>query len=100
LQLSGITLAGNSTSQVRLASLIFYGVILSGLLLGGICFSLGGWLYIESSEQKPSGLRIWEGYSEHFVIPICAMLGATFGGLFGVGIAVFWDHSFITKANK
>jgi len=72
----------------HLSARLFYGIILSGLLLGLVACSLGGWVYLEFGDQTPTGHRIWEGIARVFVIPICAMIGSTFGGLFGVTVAV------------
>jgi hypothetical protein len=72
----------------HLSARVFYGIILGGLLLGLVACSLGGWAYLEFGDRTPTGHRIWEGIARHFVIPICAMIGSTFGGLFGVAVAV------------
>lgn len=67
---------------------LFYGIIVCGLLLGLVTCSLGGWAYLEFGDRTPTGHRIWEGIARVFVIPICAMIGSTFGGLLGVAVAV------------
>ncbi|HEV3438802.1 MAG TPA: hypothetical protein VG122_15660 [Gemmata sp.] len=72
----------------HLPARLFYGIVLGGLLLGLVACSLGGWAYLEFGDGTPTGHRIWEGIARVFVIPICAMIGSTFGGLFGVAVAV------------
>jgi hypothetical protein len=71
----------------NLPAKLYYGIILSGLLFGMFSCSLGGWLYLES-DGKPTGRGIWDESASQFVIPICAIIGATFGGLAGVATAV------------
>jgi hypothetical protein len=70
-----------------LSARLFYGIILSGLLIGMYLSCLGGWLYLEG-DAKPTGRGIWEASASQFVLPICAIIGATFGGLIGVAAAV------------
>ncbi len=77
-----------SRTHNHLSARLFYGIILGGLLLGLTTCSLGGWVYMEFGDRTPTGHRIWEGIARVFVIPICAMIGSTFGGLFGVAVAV------------
>jgi hypothetical protein len=49
-----------------------------------------GWSSIQKDVQELTGLRIWDNIAAEFVTPICAMVGATFGGLLGLltGIAL------------
>lgn len=77
--------APHATLNLRTGT--FYGIILSGLLLGMFASCLGGWLYLKG-DSKPTGRGIWDESASAFVIPICAIIGATFGGLAGVGTAV------------
>jgi hypothetical protein len=81
-------LSRTSLNRTRLSAGIFYGIILGGLFLGIVTFCLGGWAYLEFSDRTPTGHRIWDGIARLLVIPICAMIGATFGGLVGVGVSV------------
>jgi hypothetical protein len=78
---------GNSFPRTKLSARLFYGIIVSGLLFGMSASCLGGWLYLDGS-GKPTGHSIWNESASQFVIPICAIIGATFGGLSGVGGAV------------
>jgi hypothetical protein len=76
-------------TRPALPARFFYGIILAGFLLGTLSFSLGGWAYLLAGDRKPTGHRIWDGdIASVFVIPISAMLGATFGGLTGVSFAI------------
>jgi hypothetical protein len=74
-------------SQTHLSARLFYAIITSGLLMGMLLSCLGGWLYLEGN-AKPTGRGIWEESASQFVVPICAIIGATFGGLAGVATAV------------
>src|SRR5271156_1600414 len=83
--------AGERSSKPQaccnLSSRLFYGIILMGLWLGLFASCSGGWVYLQG-DRKPSGRGIWEESAGQFVIPICAIVGATFGGLAGVAAAV------------
>ena len=48
-----------------------------------------GWAYLHFGDRKPTGRRIWDADAGDFVIPVCVMIGATFGGLAGV----LWAHT-------
>jgi hypothetical protein len=72
----------------QLSSRLFYGIIACGFLLGTFGCALGGWIYLEFGNRMPTGHRIWESIASVFVIPISAMVGATFGGLLGFVVAV------------
>jgi hypothetical protein len=79
-------------TRQQLSARVFYGLILAGVVLGVIISSVGGWLYLlDSAHQKPTGRRIWETEAEQFVIPVCVMIGGTFGGVLGVASAVLWQ---------
>lgn len=79
-------------TRPRLPARVFYGVIVAGVLLGIAVCAVAGWWYLNSGDAKPTGRRIWDADAEAFVIPICVMIGATFGGLAGVAAAVLWDR--------
>ena len=66
----------------------FYGLIVAGVVIGAGFCAAAGWGYLESPGAKPTGHRIWEGVAEQFVLPICVMIGATFGGLLGLATAI------------
>lgn len=76
----------------RLPARMFYGVIVAGVLLGITACAAAGWVYLRFGDVKPTGRRIWDADAAAFVIPICVMIGATFGGLAGVAAAVLWDR--------
>ena len=76
------------TSKPRLPARVFYGVIVAGVLLGIAACAAAGWVYLEAGDRKPIGRRIWDGIAEDFVIPVCVVIGATFGGLAGFFLAV------------
>jgi hypothetical protein len=61
------------------------------MLVGAVACAATGWIYLESGTAKPTGRRIWDGVAEQFVVPICSMIGATFGGLLGLAIAFAID---------
>ena len=67
----------------RLPAGIFYGVIVGGVVLGLALSAVAGWSYLTFGKTKPAGRRIWDGIADEFVIPVCVMVGATFGGLLG-----------------
>ena len=97
--LSGAATARRSTfpacamiAKPRLSARVFYGVIVAGVLLGIAGCVAAGWAYLLSGGRKPTGRRIWDADAESFVIPICVMVGATFGGMAGVLAAVVWDR--------
>jgi hypothetical protein len=75
----------------RLRSRTFYGIILAAVAVGAVICAAGGWTYLESNAQRPTGRRIWDGAAEQFVLPICVMIGATFGGLAGLTTAILID---------
>ena len=77
----------------RLTPRLYYGIIIAGLLLGITICTSAGWAYLSSGDAKPTGRSIWEEMAEDFVIPICVMIGATFGGLAGVAVAAVWERS-------
>lgn len=76
----------------RLPARVFYGLIVAGVLLGASFAAVGGWLYLESGDRKPTGRRVWDGTAEDFVIPVAVMVGATFGGLAGFAAAAVWER--------
>jgi hypothetical protein len=81
-------------SLPRLPARVFYGVILAGVLLGVAAFTVGGWLSLEHEPEsggEPVG-RLWADLGRWLVIPVCAMMGATFGGLAGFAVAAVWDR--------
>jgi NhaP-type Na+/H+ or K+/H+ antiporter len=71
---------------------VFYGVIVAGVLLGLALAVFGGWRYLEAGDRKPTGRRTLDGAAEVVVIPVCAMIGATFGGLAGFATAAVWER--------
>jgi hypothetical protein len=75
----------------RLSHYAFYGLIVAGVVIGAVACAAAGWGYLESPGSKPTGHRIWEGVAEQFVLPICVMVGATFGGLLGLATAIAAD---------
>jgi hypothetical protein len=75
----------------RLRARVFYGIIVAGVLAGAVACAATGWIYLESATAKPTGRRIWDGVAEQFVVPICVMIGATFGGLLGLLTAIAAD---------
>jgi hypothetical protein len=81
------------TARHRLTARGFYAVILGGVVVGTTLCATAGWVYLHSGEPRPTGRRIWDGLADEFVIPICVMVGATFGGLVGVATAVIADKA-------
>jgi hypothetical protein len=67
-----------------LPSWFYHGTIILGLLIGMLACCLGGWFYL-LEDHKVSGRSIWEDNASQFVVPVCAIVGATFGGIAGVG---------------
>jgi hypothetical protein len=80
-----------------LSARVFYGVILAGVLSGCVLAAISGWVYLIAGDRRPTGRRIWDGTAEDFLIPIGMMVGATFGGLAGFGLAVILERR---KAGK
>lgn len=75
----------------RLPARWFYGLIVGGVVLGLTGCVAAGWFYLEYGGRQPSGRRVWDGLASEFVIPVCAMIGSTFGGLAGVMAAMVCD---------
>jgi len=75
----------------RLPARLFFGVIIAGVVLGSLVCAAAGWWYLEFSGTRPTGRRVWDGVAEQFVVPICVMIGATFGGLLGLVTAIALD---------
>ena len=80
-----------SATNARLSARVFYGVIVAGVLLGISACVSAGWGYLQTGDRKPTGRRIWDADAETFVIPICVMVGATFGGMAGFAVAVLLE---------
>jgi hypothetical protein len=76
----------------RLQAGAFYGIIAAGVLLGIVLCAAGGWVYLKAGDRTPTGRRIWDADAGDFVIPVCVMVGATFGGLAGFLVAVVLDR--------
>jgi hypothetical protein len=76
----------------RLSARSYYGIIVSGVVLGVLICGMAGWGYAHSSDARPTGRRIWETDAKDFVVPVCIMIGATFGGLAGVFAAIGLDQ--------
>lgn len=74
-------------NRPHLPARVYYGVIVAGVVFGVALAVFGGYMYLESGDRKPAGRRIWDGAAEGFVLPICAMVGGTFGGLAGFAAA-------------
>lgn len=79
--------------KLRLSARVFYGIIVAGVLFGIAACVAAGWAYLELGDRKPTGRRIWDSEAESFVIPICVMVGATFGGMAGVAAAVMLEKA-------
>jgi hypothetical protein len=77
----------------RLPARVFYGVIVAGVLLGVAACAAAGWVYLHFGDHRPTGRQIWDADAGDFVIPVCVMIGATYGGLMGVAAAVILDRS-------
>ncbi len=83
----------------RLPALVFYGVIIAGVLLGIAVCGGAAWAYLQAGDSEPTGRRIWGDVAKEFVVPIAVMMGSTFGGLFGVVTAVMWERRIGNRAN-
>ncbi len=75
----------------RLRGRTFYGIIVACVIAGALILATAGRADLESAGGRPMGRRIWEGVADHFVVPICVMIGATFGGLLGLATAIVLD---------
>src|SRR4029450_7622737 len=89
---------GPPARRSRLRAQAFYGIIVAGVILGAAICAASGWAYLESNARKPTGRGIWDGVAGQFVLPICAMIGATFGGLLGLATAVVLDTRALRQA--
>jgi hypothetical protein len=69
---------------------VFYGLIVAGVLLGSAAAAVGGWAY--SRTGAPEGRGVSGDAAKGLVVPIAAMVGATFGGLAGVALAVVLER--------
>ncbi len=72
----------------RLPARAFYGIILAGVLLGVLAAGGAAWAYLTFGADRPDAKQIWGDVADTFVVPVAVMVGATFGGLGGVGLAV------------
>jgi hypothetical protein len=81
----------SSYARPRLRGRFFYGIIVAGVVFGAALSAATGWALLEWGAEKPTGRRIWDGIAEQFVVPISAMIGATFGGLAGLAAAIGVD---------
>jgi hypothetical protein len=72
----------------RLPARAFYGIILAGVLLGAFAAGGAAWAYLAFGADRPDARQIWGDVADTFVVPVAVMVGATFGGLIGVGAAV------------
>ena len=72
----------------RLPARAFYGLILAGVLLGALSAGGAAWAYLAFGADRPDARQIWGDVADTFVVPVAVMVGATFGGLGGVGTAV------------
>lgn len=62
----------------------FYSIIVAGVLLGLLAGAGGAWAFLQSQPPQPDRPR-------ELMIPIAAMIAATFGGIAGVAAAVRLD---------
>lgn len=85
---------GAGAGSAGLPASVFYGVIIAGIILGIAACMMGGWIYLDCGAEKPVGRRIWAGIADQLLVPVCVMIGATFGGLAGVALAIACDSRF------
>jgi len=78
----------------------YYGIIISGMVFGMACCASAGWFYLHFDERKPVGRQIWDGIANEFVLPISIVIGATFGGLWGVAMAVIGDRRIASRSSN
>lgn len=83
---------GAGAGSACLPAGVFYGLIVAGVILGMSACAAGGWLDLKYGDAKPAGRRIWDGIADQFLVPVCVMIGATFGGLLGVALAITCDR--------
>ncbi len=88
-----MAMPSSHTTRPRLPSVVFYGIILAGVVFGAATAALAGWYYLEQGNANPVGRRIWSDVAKWLVIPICAMIGTTFGGLIGFFTAAILERS-------
>jgi len=81
-----------SAKIARLPARVFYGLVVASVLVGMIACAVGGGFYLVYGDTKPTGWRIWDGQADQFLFPVCIMIGATFGGLLGVAMAIVGDN--------
>jgi hypothetical protein len=77
----------NETHKRALPAWLFYGIILGGLMSGLASCCLGGWQYLEQNSKAVNG-SVGDDIAVYFIVPVCAIVGATFGGLIGVSLAI------------
>ena len=76
----------------RLPARAFYGVIVTGVLLGAAAAGGAAWLYAGRPDARPEGKRVLADVAGDVVVPVAVMMGGTFGGLAGVSAAVLLDR--------
>jgi hypothetical protein len=75
-----------------LSGRVFYGVIVAGVLLGAAAALASGWAHLSPDAAEPDRPRVGPGWIGVFVLAVCGMVGATFGGLLGLAAAVLLDR--------
>jgi len=71
---------------------VFYGVTAACVLVGMMTCAAGDWFYLLYGDASPTGLRMWDGQADQFLLSVCAVIGAIFGGLLGVAMAIVGDN--------
>ena len=84
----------------RLPARAFYGIILAGVLLGVLAAGGAAWAHLNFGADRPDARQIWGDVAETFVVPVAVMVGATFGGLVGVGAAVLVSMGWGPRSGK
>jgi hypothetical protein len=73
----------------RLPARAFYGIILTGFVLGIVLAAGSAWAYRAFGGRHPEGRGVYDGIADDLVLPVAVMAGATFGGLAGFAAAVW-----------
>lgn len=75
----------------RLPARAYYAVIAAGVVGGAAVAGGAGWVFVARGGEA-DGRRVLADVANELVVPLAAMMGATFGGLAGVAAAVALDR--------
>ncbi|MDB5307356.1 MAG: hypothetical protein JWO38_1558 [Gemmataceae bacterium] len=79
-------------STPRLPARVFYGIIVAGVAFGVLAAGGAARAHLKADGPRPDARRVWGDVADDLVGPVAVMVGGTFGGLAGFGVAVLADR--------